>query len=95
MYLMLVAIAWVYVVLLMAMTEQSFVAGVMTFLLYCVIPLSIILYLMSTPRRKRRRQAAEKMRAIAPVTAELYPDIDTNLDGKLNANQNTDKVDEK
>lgn len=59
MYLVLVAIAWVYVVLLMAMTEQSFIAGVMTFVLYCVFPLSIILYLMGTPGRKRRRQRAE------------------------------------
>lgn len=59
MYLVLVAIAWVYVVLLMAMTEQSFIAGVMTFFLYCVVPLSIILYLMGTPGRKRRRQRDE------------------------------------
>ena len=59
MYLVLVAIAWVYVVLLMAMTEQSFIAGIMTFVLYCVFPLSIILYLMGTPGRKRRRQSAE------------------------------------
>ena len=59
MYLMLVAIAWVYVVLLMAMTEQSVIAGVMTFFLYCVFPLSIILYLMGTPARKRRRKNAE------------------------------------
>lgn len=63
MYLILVAIAWVYVVLLMAMTEQSFIAGVMTFFLYCVMPLSIILYLMGTPGRKRRRQAAEKLQS--------------------------------
>ena len=60
MYLVLVAIAWVYVVLLMAMTEQSFIAGVMTFVLYCVFPLSIILYLMGTPGRKRRRKTLEQ-----------------------------------
>ena len=62
MYLYLVAIAWVYVVLLMAMTEQSVVAGVMTFLLYCVVPLTVILYLMGTPQRKRRRLAEESLR---------------------------------
>jgi membrane protein implicated in regulation of membrane protease activity len=79
MYLVLVAIAWVYVVLLMAMTEQSFIAGVMTFLLYCVVPLSIILYLMGTPGRKRRRQRAEdSQRASAnnPVEADEKP-VDT------------------
>ena len=71
MYLVLVAIAWIYVVLLMAMTEQSFIAGVMTFFLYCVVPLSIILYLMGTPGRKRRRRSAENVqRALASDAAK-------------------------
>ena len=67
MYLVLVAIAWVYVVLLMAMTEQSFIAGFMTFFLYCVVPLSIILYLMATPQRKRRREAEKKLKENVPA----------------------------
>jgi hypothetical protein len=58
----IVAIAWIYVVLMMSITEDSVVAGVMTFLLYGVLPLTIILYLMGTPQRKRDRQRAEKMR---------------------------------
>ena len=61
MYLYLVAVAWVYVVLLMAMTEQSIVAGVMTFLLYCVFPLSIVLYVMGSPKRKRKRHANDSL----------------------------------
>ena len=56
----IVAIAWIYVVLMMSMTEQSFVAGVMTFLLYGLLPLALILYLMGVPERKRRRLRAEK-----------------------------------
>ena len=69
MYLYLVAIAWVYVVLLMAATEHTVVAGVMTFLLYCVVPLTVILYLMGTPRRKRKRLAEESARrALTPAT---------------------------
>jgi hypothetical protein len=58
----IVAIAWIYVVLMMSITEDSVVAGVMTFLLYGVLPLTIILYLMGTPQRKRNRQQAEKLR---------------------------------
>ncbi|WP_245714392.1 hypothetical protein [Janthinobacterium psychrotolerans] len=50
------AIAWIYVVGLMALTEPSVVAGLMTFLLYCVVPLSILFYLTGSRRRKRRRQ---------------------------------------
>jgi len=60
--LLIVAIAWIYVVLMMSITEHTIIAGIMTFLLYCVLPLTIILYLMATPQRRRRRQ---------PVTAAL------------------------
>jgi TRAP-type C4-dicarboxylate transport system permease small subunit len=56
----IVAIAWMYVVLMMSITEHSAAAGVATFLLYGALPLSIILYLMDTPRRKRNRLAREK-----------------------------------
>lgn len=58
----IVAIAWLYVVLMMSVTEQSVIAGIMTFLLYGVFPLVIILYLMGSPQRKRRRADAEKIR---------------------------------
>lgn len=54
----IVAIAWIYVVLMMSITETSVVAGVMTFALYGILPLTIILYLMAGPQRRRRRAAA-------------------------------------
>ncbi|RZI42260.1 hypothetical protein EGT07_13665 [Herbaspirillum sp. HC18] len=57
----IVALAWVYVVLMMSIAEDTVVAGVMTFLLYGVLPLLIILYLMGTPQRKRKRLEAEKL----------------------------------
>lgn len=57
----IVAIAWIYVVFMMSVTEHTVVAGIMTFLLYGVLPLSIILYLMGTPQRKRNRVKAEKI----------------------------------
>lgn len=60
----IVAIAWIYVVLMMAITERSVVAAIMTFLLYGVLPLTIILYLIGSSRR-RRRAYAEKMAATA------------------------------
>ncbi len=56
--LMIVAIAWIYVVLMMSITEHTVIAGIMTFLLYCVLPLSVILYLMATPQRRRRAEQA-------------------------------------
>ena len=52
----IVAIAWIYVVGLMALTEPSLVAGIMTFLGYCVLPLSILYYLTGSKRRRARRE---------------------------------------
>ena len=54
----IVAIGWSYVVILMAATETSVTAGIMTFLLYCMIPLSILFYLTGGTRRKARRELA-------------------------------------
>jgi len=59
-----VAIAWMYVVLMMAVAEalssQGTVLGaVFTFLLYGVLPLSVVMYIMGTPARRRARRAAE------------------------------------
>lgn len=59
--LLMTALAWVYVVLLMALTEPTVVAGIMTFLLYCALPLGILFYVTGGKRRKRRR--AELQRA--------------------------------
>jgi hypothetical protein len=55
----IIAIAWLYVTLLMALTERSFVAGVATFVFYGLVPLAILLWLIATPARRRRRRAAQ------------------------------------
>lgn len=60
----LVAIAWAYVALLMAAAEalspQGTVFGALvTLLLYGVLPLSLLMYILGTPGRKRRRRAEE------------------------------------
>ena len=60
----LIAIAWMYVVLMMAVTEalsaQGTVLGaVITFLFYGVLPLGLLMYILGTPGRKRLRKAAE------------------------------------
>lgn len=60
----LVAIAWIYVVGMMAIAEAlsaqgSLLGAVVTFVLYGVLPLSIVLYILATPARRRARRAAE------------------------------------
>ncbi len=54
----IVAIAWLYVVLMMSLTETSVVAGVVTFALYGLAPLSLFLWLVGTPQRRRNRRSA-------------------------------------
>jgi len=50
----IVAIAWIYVVVLMAATEPTVVAGIMTFAFYCALPLSILFYITGAKRRRQR-----------------------------------------
>lgn len=66
----IVAIAWIYVVLMMSITESTVIAGIMTFLMYCVLPLTIILYLMRSPERKKRRKADMLAKIAAAPRAE-------------------------
>lgn len=61
----IVAVAWIYVVALMAATEPTVVHGVMTFLFYCALPLSIVFYLTGSKRRRARREAQARSNATA------------------------------
>ncbi len=65
----IVVIGWLYVVLLMALTEPSFTSGVVTFLLYGLFPLGIVVYLGQAPARRRLRQRAEQAEARAATPA--------------------------
>jgi len=49
----IVAIAWLYVTVLMAATEPSFVGGVLTFLLYGLGPLALFLWVFGRRQRSR------------------------------------------
>lgn len=75
----LVAIAWIYVVLMMALAEalspQGTVLGALfTVLLYGALPLSIVLYLMGTPARRRARRRAEAAAPQPQPSTAVQPD---------------------
>jgi len=38
----IVAMGWIYVILMMAVTEKNFISGLLTFLLYGVLPLAVM-----------------------------------------------------
>jgi len=62
--MVLVAIAWMYVVVMMSIAEAlssqgTLLGAVITFVLYGALPLSVVLYIMGAPARRRARRAAE------------------------------------
>ncbi len=75
----LIAIAWIYVVLMMAVAEAMSPTGgvlgaLVTLVLYGVVPVALLMYILGAPRRGRLRKAAEAeelaaLRAAAAATA--------------------------
>lgn len=73
----IVPIAWLYVALMMAIAEATntngtVLGGVITFVLYGVGPVALVVYLMGAPARRR----AIKAREAAEMTAahSIQPD---------------------
>ena len=74
--MMLVAIAWIYVVLMMALVEALSPVGTalgafFTFLLYGALPLGIVLYVMAAPARRHARKKAVSSAADAPDSGSV------------------------
>ena len=65
MFLYLIALGWIYVALLAAIAEAtasngSVLGAIVTFIFYGLLPLSLVLYLIGTPMRKRSRKKMEQ-----------------------------------
>ena len=70
----LVVIAWMYVVLMMAVAEAmnangTVLGAIVTFFLYGLMPLALVVYLMGTPQRRRRIKAREAEQHAAVLAA--------------------------
>jgi Flp pilus assembly protein TadB len=77
----LVAIAWLYVALMMAVAEATSTLGtvigaIFTFLLYGLGPVSLVMYLLGTPARRRARRAAERLEEALLVETAASPEPD-------------------
>ncbi len=78
--MLLVAIAWIYVVVMVAVAEAtspqgSLLGAVATLLFYGLLPLAIVLYVMNEPARRRARRARDAApSAAAPSPAAVEPD---------------------
>jgi membrane protein implicated in regulation of membrane protease activity len=75
----IIAIAWVFVVVMMALaevtsTEGTALGAIFTLLLYGALPLSIVLYVMGTPMRRRAREKQEMIQAKISTDDSANPD---------------------
>jgi membrane protein implicated in regulation of membrane protease activity len=75
----LVAIAWIYVALMMAVAEATnsngtVLGAVVTFVLYGLVPVSIVMYLLASPARNRARKARERAEWVAQQNAMALAD---------------------
>lgn len=74
----LIVIAWFYVTAMMAVVEAtspqgSLLGAAITFVLYGLLPMAILVYILGTPQRKRqlhlRRQAQQRAYDAAPTAS--------------------------
>jgi len=70
----LVIIAWLYVALMMAVAEATNTTGtvlgaVITFVLYGLLPVGLVVYIMGTPARRRAIKAREQAQREAAAQA--------------------------
>lgn len=78
MFLHLIALAWLFVVLLMAAAEAtsaqgSWLGALITLLLYGLLPLALVLYLAATPMRRARQRAQASEADDAAAAAQAPP----------------------
>ncbi|MDX1669472.1 MAG: hypothetical protein R3194_08650 [Limnobacter sp.] len=83
----IVAIGWMYVVTLMAATETSFIAGLVTFLFYGLLPCSVLMYILGAGRRrakiKARELAEQELQTGQPDDASQTAERDEKKDANL------------
>lgn len=77
MFLILIALGWMYVVVMMAVAEASSPMGsvlgaLVTFFTYGVGPVALLLYILGTPMRRRIRREHE-----AQLEADAKADLPT------------------
>lgn len=83
----LVVIGWMYVVLMMSVAEATNTTGsvlgaIVTFFLYGLLPVALVVYLMLTPQRRKAIKAREAAELEAQRTAAAAaPSVDPDAGG--------------
>ena len=81
----LIVIGWLYVTLLMALAEAfssqgSILGAIITFVLYGLLPMGLVVYLMGTPLRRKAIRKSEQLAREEYVAAQLQSDSSTQPD---------------
>jgi membrane protein implicated in regulation of membrane protease activity len=85
----LVLIAWIYVAFMMAIAEAtspvgSLLGAAITFVLYGVLPMSVVGYIMGSPARRRAikaKDAAEREANLATSVDSVTPNAHSEASG--------------
>ncbi len=94
----IVAIAWMYVALMMAVAEATNTNGtvlgaIVTFILYGLLPVALVVYLMRSPGRKRAIKEKEALEAQVRQQNSLAPDsLDPNTASHAAAAAESDSI---
>lgn len=82
----LIVIAWFYVTVMMAVAEAaspqgSILGAIITFALYGLLPMAILIYILGTPERKRKLKARREaeQRAYDEAQAALHSKTPSHL----------------
>jgi biotin transporter BioY len=70
----IIAIAWLYVVVLMAATEKTIIAGILTFIFYGLVPCALLLWILGRNHRHFKQHKASQTREDDTVTPEQEAD---------------------
>jgi hypothetical protein len=77
----IVPLAWLYVALMMAVAEANHINGTLlgaciTFVMYGVLPVTVVVYIMGAPARRRaiRAREAAQGEAARAAAAQSAPD---------------------
>ena len=82
MALYIIAIGWLYVALMMSVAEATNTTGtvlgaIVTFVLYGLLPVALLMYILGTPARRRAHRARQ-----APASASAEPVADASSHSK-------------
>lgn len=79
----ILVIGWIYVALMMAVAEAmhsngTVLGGIITFVLYGLGPVALVVYLMQSPARRKARKAREALESLQAAEANGEPTPHSN-----------------